>query len=293
MSNVAFIGLGVMGYPMAGHIARAGHRVCVYNRTTGKAEKWVEEFGGCCASTPARAAEDAEFIFTCVGNDDDLRAVILGENGAFQQAQSNAVFIDNTTASASVARELSAEAEKYNASFLDAPVSGGQSGAENGKLTVMIGGDAKAFKRARPVVECYAANIRLMGASGAGQLTKMVNQICIAGVIQGLAEGMHFARKLDLDVANVIDVISKGAARSWQMDNRWKTMDHGKYDFGFAVEWMRKDLGMILAEAGKMDIDLPLTSMVDEFYAEVEQMQNGAGRRWDTSSLLARLQEKT
>ncbi len=289
MAKVAFIGLGVMGYPMAGHLKnKGGHEVTVYNRTTAKAEKWSGEYGGSHALTPAKAAEGKDFVFACVGNDDDLRSVTTGENGAFQSMKTGAVFIDNTTASAEVARELAAEAEKSGFSFIDAPVSGGQAGAENGVLTVMCGGEQAAFDRAKPVIESYARMVGLMGPSGAGQLTKMVNQISIAGLLQGLSEGIHFAKKAGLDIEKVIGVISKGAAGSWQMENRYKTMNEGKYDFGFAVDWMRKDLGICLSEADNNGAKLPVTALVDQFYKEIQQL---GGNRWDTSSLLARLEQ--
>lgn len=289
MATVAFIGLGVMGYPMAGHLkTRGGHDVTVYNRSAAKAEKWAAEFGGKHAATPAEAARDKDFIFCCVGNDDDLRQVTIGENGAFSTMKKGAIFIDNTTASAEVARELAAEAEKRGFHFIDAPVSGGQAGAENGALTVMVGGEETVFERARPVIEAYARAVGLMGPVGAGQLTKMINQICIAGIVQGLAEGIHFGKKAGLDIEKVIGVISKGAAGSWQMENRYKTMNEGKYDFGFAVDWMRKDLGICLEEADRNGALLPVTALVDQFYKEVQKL---GGSRWDTSSLLARLEK--
>ena len=287
MANVAFIGLGVMGYPMAGHLAKRGnHSVTVFNRTGAKAEKWVSENGGKAASTPRAAAEGADFVFTCVGNDDDLRSVTTGPGGAFEGMKKGAIYIDNTTASAVVARELDAAAKARGFSSLDAPVSGGQAGAENGQLTVMVGGDPEAFERARPVINCYAKMVGLMGPAGSGQLTKMVNQLCIAGLVQGLAEGVHFAKKAGLDVEQVISVISKGAAQSWQMENRYKTMAAGKFDFGFAVDWMRKDLAITLQEARKNGAKLPVAALIDQFYSEVQAM---GGRRWDTSSLIARL----
>ena len=290
MSKVAFIGLGVMGYPMAGHIrTKGGHDVTVYNRTAGKANAWVSEFGGRAASTPKDASQDADFVFACVGNDDDLRSVTIGEQGAFRGLKAGAIFIDNTTASATVARELYAAAQALGAHFLDAPVSGGQAGAQNGALTVMTGGDAEPFAKAEPVIAHYAKAVKLIGPSGAGQLTKMVNQICIAGLVQGLAEGIHFAQAAGLDVAAVIDTISKGAAQSWQMENRWKTMSEGKFEFGFAVDWMRKDLSICLDEARKNGSRLPVSALVDQFYSEVQAM---GGRRWDTSSLIARLNKK-
>ncbi|MCB1475839.1 MAG: NAD(P)-dependent oxidoreductase [Rhodobiaceae bacterium] len=290
MAKVAFIGLGVMGYPMAGHLkTRGGHDVTVYNRTAAKAQKWADEFGGIAAPTPAAAADGAEFVFACVGNDEDLRSVTTGADGAFQAVSKGALFIDNTTASADVARELDAAARKAGFGFIDAPVSGGQAGAENGKLTVMCGGDPADFVRAEPVITCFAQRVGLMGPAGSGQLTKMVNQICIAGLVQGLSEGIHFAGKAGLDVEKVIGVISKGAAQSWQMDNRWQTMRDGKFDFGFAVDWMRKDLSICLDEARRNGATLPVAAVVDQFYGEVQKL---GGNRWDTSSLLARLNAK-
>jgi 3-hydroxyisobutyrate dehydrogenase-like beta-hydroxyacid dehydrogenase len=290
MAKVAFIGLGVMGYPMARHIAKkGGHELTVYNRTAAKAEKWVAEHGGRRADTPRAAAEGAEFVFSCVGNDDDLRSVTLGDTGLIAGMSAGSVYIDNTTASAVVARELAEAAEKRGVGFLDAPVSGGQAGAENGTLTVMVGGDQATFDKAKPVIDCYARMVGLMGETGAGQLTKMVNQICIAGLVQGLSEGIHFAKKAGLDVEKVIGVISKGAAQSWQMENRWKTMNEGKFDFGFAVEWMRKDMAISLAEARRNGAKLPAAALIDQFYGEVQAM---GGRRWDTSSLIARLQRE-
>jgi 3-hydroxyisobutyrate dehydrogenase len=287
MSKVAWIGLGVMGFPMAGHIrAKGGHDLTVYNRTAAKAEQWAAKFGGRTAPTPAEAANGADFVFACVGNDDDLRAVTIGEHGAFAALKPGAIFIDNTTASADVARELYAVAKAMGANFLDAPVSGGQAGAENGALTVMVGGDADAFTKAEPVIAHFARAVTLLGPAGSGQLTKMVNQICIAGMVQALAEGIHFAQKSGLDVAKVVETISKGAAQSWQMDNRWKTMSQGKFDFGFAVDWMRKDFGICLDEARRNGAKLPVTALVDQFYADVQAM---GGRRWDSSSLIARL----
>jgi 3-hydroxyisobutyrate dehydrogenase len=288
MAKVAFLGLGVMGYPMAAHLKnKGGHELTVYNRTAAKAGKWVAEHGGKSAPTPAEAAKDQDFVFACVGNEDDLRAVTLGDQGAFRSMKKGSVFIDNTTASAAIARELAAEAEKRGFGFLDAPVSGGQSGAENGVLTVMVGGDQETFERARPVIDAYARMVGLMGPAGAGQLTKMINQICIAGLVQGLAEGIHFGKKAGLDIEKVVEVISKGAAGSWQMENRHKTMNAGKYDYGFAVDWMRKDLGICLSEADRNGARLPVTALVDQFYKDVQEM---GGRRWDTSSLLARLE---
>jgi 3-hydroxyisobutyrate dehydrogenase len=287
MANVAFIGLGVMGYPMAGHLKKGGHEVTVYNRTTARAEAWAAEHGGTFKTTPREAAQGQDFVFCCVGNDHDLREVTLGENGAFHGMKPGAVFIDNTTASAEVARELAREADARGFSFLDAPVSGGQAGAENGALTVMVGGNADVFERARPVIDCYSKMVGLMGETGAGQLTKMVNQTCIAGLVQGLAEGIHFAKQAGLDVEKVISVISKGAAQSWQMDNRWQTMDRDEYDFGFAVNWMRKDLAIVLDEARRNGSRMPVTALVDQFYGDVQKMGGG---RYDTSSLLIRLQ---
>jgi 3-hydroxyisobutyrate dehydrogenase len=287
MSKVAWIGLGVMGFPMAGHIrAKGGHELTVYNRTRAKADEWVAKFGGKAAATPAEAASDAEFVFCCVGNDDDLRAVTIGQDGAFAGLRSGAIFIDNTTASADVARELFAAAKAKGAGFLDAPVSGGQAGAENGALTVMVGGEPADFAKAEPVMAHYSKATKLLGPAGSGQLTKMVNQLCIAGLVQGLAEAIHVAQKSGLDVPAVIDTISKGAAQSWQMDNRWETMNAGKFDFGFAVDWMRKDLSICLAEARRNGAHLPVAALVDQFYSEVQKM---GGKRWDTSSLIARL----
>jgi 3-hydroxyisobutyrate dehydrogenase len=288
MASVAFIGLGVMGYPMAAHLkSRGGHEVTVYNRTTARAEAWVREHGGNHRLSPAEAADGADFVFTCVGNDDDLRSVTIGENGVVGAMKKGAILVDNTTASAEVARELEAALDARGAGFIDAPVSGGQAGAENGVLTVMCGGREDVFAKAKPVIEAYARMVGLMGPAGSGQLTKMVNQICIAGLVQGLSEGVHFARKAGLDIEAVIDVISKGAAGSWQMENRHKTMNAGKYDFGFAVDWMRKDLAICLEEADRNGASLPVTALVDQFYKDVQQM---GGNRWDTSSLLARLE---
>jgi 3-hydroxyisobutyrate dehydrogenase-like beta-hydroxyacid dehydrogenase len=290
MAKVAFLGLGVMGFPMAGHLkVKGGHEVTVYNRTTAKAAAWVAKFGGAAAATPRAAAENADFVFSCVGNDDDLRSVTTGPDGAFHAMQNGAIFIDNTTASADVARELASAAAARGLGFIDAPVSGGQAGAENGVLTVMCGGSEADFAKARPVIESFARMVGLMGPAGAGQLTKMVNQICIAGLVQGLAEGIHFAKRAGLDVENVIDVLSKGAAGSWQMENRHKTMNAGKFDFGFAVDWMRKDLGIVLNEADTNGARLPVTALVDQFYKDVQAM---GGNRWDTSSLIARLEPK-
>jgi 3-hydroxyisobutyrate dehydrogenase len=288
MVKLAFLGLGVMGYPMARHLKAKGHEVTVYNRTQAKAHKWVGEHGGHAAPTPRAAAEGQDIVFACVGNDDDLRTVTIGDNGAFTAMGKGSVFVDHTTASATVARELADAAAKADFAFLDAPVSGGQAGAENGQLTVMVGGDQAAFDRAAPVIQSYAKACRLLGPTGSGQLAKMMNQICIAGVVQGLAEAIHFGKSAGMDVEAVIDVISKGAAQSWQMENRHKTMLAGKYDFGFAVDWMRKDLGIVLDEARHNHARLPLTALVDQFYAEVQAL---GGNRWDTSSLLARLEK--
>jgi 3-hydroxyisobutyrate dehydrogenase len=288
MAKVAFLGLGVMGYPMAGHLKnKGGHEVTVYNRTFAKAEQWVAQHGGRAARTPKEAAEGQDFIFACVGNDDDLRAVMTGPDGAFHGAKSGAIVVDNTTASAEVARELHVAAQKKGFGFIDAPVSGGQAGAENGVLTVMCGGDAEPYAKAEPVIMGFARACRLLGPSGAGQLTKMMNQICIAGLVQGLSEAIHFGKRAGLDIEAVLDVISKGAAGSWQMENRGKTMNAGKFDFGFAVDWMRKDLGIVLDEARKNGAHLPVTALVDQFYSEVQKM---GGKRWDTSSLIARLE---
>lgn len=287
MVKAAFLGLGVMGYPMARHLAAKGHDVTVYNRTAAKAEKWVSEHGGRLARTPVEAAEGQDVVFACVGNDNDLREVTLGELGAFKGMKPGAIFVDHTTASAGIARELHAAATAAGFGFLDAPVSGGQAGAENGQLTVMVGGDQVTFDAAQPVIMSFAKAARLLGEPGAGQLAKMMNQICIAGVVQGLAEAIHFGKQSGMDIEAVIDVISKGAAQSWQMENRYKTMNAGKFDFGFAVDWMRKDLGIVLDEARSNGAKLPLTALVDQFYAEVQAM---GGKRWDTSSLLARLE---
>lgn len=286
MARCAFIGLGVMGYPMAGHLRAAGHDVTVYNRTGAKAEAWVQEHGGQSAPTPAQAAQDAEFVFCCVGNDADLRSVTTGPQGAFGTMSPDAIFVDHTTASADVARELAAAAGEAGFHFIDAPVSGGQAGAENGVLTVMCGGEEPAYKRAEPIIAAFAKSCRLMGEVGAGQITKMVNQICIAGLVQALSEGINFAQKAGLDGHAVVDVISKGAAGSWQMENRGGTMLDGTFDFGFAVDWMRKDLGIVLDEARNIGASVPVTATVDQFYQDV---QNMGGGRWDTSSLIARL----
>jgi 3-hydroxyisobutyrate dehydrogenase len=286
MANVAFLGLGVMGFPMAGWLSRAGHRVTVFNRTRAKAEAWTQTCTGRIADTPAAASADAEIVFSCVGDDPDLRAVALGPNGALQAMRRGALYVDHTTASASLAREIAAAGKKLGVECLDAPVSGGQAGAEQGRLTVMVGGEPQAFAIAEPVIRAYSHNVRLLGPAGSGQLTKMVNQIAIAGVVQGLAEALNFARKAGLDVAIVVDTISKGAAQSWQMENRWKTMTEGRFDFGFAVEWMRKDLRICLQEARDNGAELPVAALVDQFYADVIGM---GGKRWDTSSLIARL----
>ncbi|MCH8536830.1 MAG: NAD(P)-dependent oxidoreductase [Alkalimonas sp.] len=284
--SVAFIGLGVMGYPMAGFLQQHGHQTKVYNRTTAKAKQWQAQYGGQYGITPAKAAADAELVFLCVGNDDDVRSVVYGDDGVLASMAPGSVLIDHTTASAELARELAAACQQQGVGFLDAPVSGGQAGAENGVLTIMVGGEADAFAKAEPVMQAYARCCKLLGPAGAGQLAKMVNQICIAGVVQGLAEGLHFAQNAGLDAAAVVEVISQGAAQSWQMQNRYQTMLKGEYDFGFAVDWMRKDLGIALNEARKNGSHLPLTALVDQFYSEVQQM---GGNRWDTSSLLARL----
>ncbi|NPU15279.1 MULTISPECIES: NAD(P)-dependent oxidoreductase [Bradyrhizobium] len=289
MAKVAFIGLGVMGFPMAGHLVKkGGHEVTVYNRTAAKAKEWADKFGGKTAATPKQAAEGQDFVMCCVGNDNDLRSVTIGPDGAFAGMTKGATFVDHTTASAEVARELDAAATKSGFKFIDAPVSGGQAGAENGVLTVMCGGTQDAFAGAEPVIAAYARMCKLLGPAGSGQLTKMVNQICIAGLVQGLAEGIHFAKKSGLDVPAVIDTISKGAAQSWQMENRYKAMNEGKYDFGFAVEWMRKDLSICISEARRNGAHLPVTALVDQFYSEVEKL---GGKRWDTCSLLARLEK--
>jgi 3-hydroxyisobutyrate dehydrogenase len=288
MAKVAFVGLGVMGYPMAGHLkVKGGHEVTVYNRTAAKAAKWVAQYGGKSAPTPKLAAAGQDFVMACVGNDNDLREVMLGEDGVFAGVRQGAVVVDHTTASAQIARELHADAKRRGFEFVDAPVSGGQAGAENGVLTVMCGGDPGPFAQAETVIAAYARACTLLGASGSGQLAKMVNQICIAGVVQGLAEGLHFALRAGLDVEKLIATISKGAAQSWQMENRYKTMVAGKFDFGFAVDWMRKDLDICLAEARRNGSRLPATALVDQFYAQVQAM---GGRRWDTSSLIALLQ---
>ncbi|MEZ5560963.1 MAG: NAD(P)-dependent oxidoreductase [Pseudomonadales bacterium] len=283
---VAFVGLGVMGYPMAGHLAAAGHPVRVYNRTAAKAAGWCQAHAGAAAATPREAATGARIVFVCVGNDDDVRSVVYGDDGVLAGLGEGAVLVDHTTASAELARELSEAAAGRGCGFLDAPVSGGQAGAENGALTVMVGGDPAVFERVRPVIDCYARSVKLMGGPGAGQLTKMVNQICIAGVLQGLAEGLHFAEQAGLDIESVVDVISKGAAQSWQMENRHATMARREFEFGFAVDWMRKDLDIALRTGRALHARLPLTALVDQFYADV---QSYGGGRWDTSSLIERL----
>ncbi|WP_020413445.1 NAD(P)-dependent oxidoreductase [Microbulbifer sp. SSSA007] len=286
MATVAFIGLGVMGYPMAGYLSKAGHHVRVYNRTANRAKKWLEEYKGESFPSPAEAAKGAEVVFACVGNDNDLRQVVVGEQGAFSTMEKGSLFVDHTTASADVARELAAIGSDKGICFLDAPVSGGQAGAENGALTVMVGGDKADFQRVNPLIETFARAVTLLGPVGSGQLCKMVNQICIAGVVQGLAEGLHFAKASGLDAEQVVDVISKGAAQSWQMENRSQTMLAGEYDHGFAVDWMRKDLAIVLQEAQRNGALLPVTALVDQFYSEVQAI---GGARWDTSSLFARL----
>ena len=286
--KVAFIGLGVMGYPMAGYLQKAGYAVTVYNRTTAKAEKWAGEYQGAFAATPREAAEGAEIVFACVGNDDDLRSVVLGENGAFAGMSDNTLFVDRTTASAEVARELAGVAAAKNIGFVDAPVSGGQAGAENGALTVMCGGSDEDFEAAAVAIDAYSQACKLMGGVGSGQLAKMVNQICIAGVVQGLAEGINFAQKAGLDAEKVIEVISKGAAQSWQMENRYKSMINNEFDFGFAVDWMRKDLGICLNTANEIGASLPNTALVDQYYGDVQAM---GGNRMDTSSLIMRLRK--
>lgn len=286
--RVAFAGLGVMGYPMAGYLSKAGHEVTVYNRTAAKAERWCQEFSGVSAESPGAAAASAEIAFCCVGNDDDVRAVLLGDNGVLGSIGANCVIVDHTTASAEVAREVAVAAAEKEVAFLDAPLSGGQVGAENGQLTIMVGGDEPIFKRVEPIMDCYAKAITLIGPVGAGQLAKMVNQICIAGLVQGLSEGLHFAKRSNLDVPKVMQAISKGAAQSWQMENRWETMAENEFEFGFAVEWMRKDLGIALDEAKRNGATLDMTKVVDQYYADVQKM---GGSRWDTSSLIARLEK--
>ena len=285
--RISFLGLGVMGYPMAGYLAKAGHDVCVYNRTTEKAERWLSENDGRKAATPAEAAANAEIVFTCVGNDDDVRAVILDDPGVLSAIPADSIIVDHTTASASIAREIHKRARAKNVGFLDAPLSGGQAGAESGQLTIMAGGDPDQYERVLPVMDCYAKACTLVGPAGSGQLAKMVNQICIAGVVQGLSEAIHFAKRAELDVSKVIGAISKGAAQSWQMENRWETMVDDQFEFGFAVEWMRKDLKIALEEASRNGANLAMTELVDGYYAEVEKL---GGRRWDTSSLIKRLE---
>ena len=286
--NVAFIGLGVMGYPMAGYISKGGHNVTVFNRTKSKAEKWVNEYSGKLAETPAEAAKSAEYVFTCVGNDNDLREVTFGDNGVFKTINKGAIYIDNTTASATIAREIYDHAKKNEFGALDAPVSGGQAGAENGALTVMIGGDQNDFDKAKDKINCYSKKMKLLGNAGSGQLAKMVNQICIAGLVQGLSEGINFGMKAGLNMEDVIEVISKGAAQSWQMENRYKTMIDDKFDFGFAVDWMRKDLKIAMDEAKNNGSLLPVTELVDKYYAEAQEL---GGKRWDTSSLIKRFRK--
>jgi len=286
--RLAFAGLGVMGYPMAGYLAKAGHDVTVFNRTNVKAQQWVQEFGGASADSPKEAASGAEIVFCCVGNDDDVRSVILGDRGLLAGLAANSVIVDHTTASAEVAREVARSAASKSVGFIDAPLSGGQAGAENGQLTIMVGGDSETFQRVEPVMDCYAKAITLIGDVGSGQLAKMVNQICIAGLVQGLAEGLHFAKRAELDVPKVMQAISKGAAQSWQMENRWETMIADEFEFGFAVEWMRKDLGIAIDEATRNGAMLEMTKMIDKYYADVQEL---GGNRWDTSSLIARLEK--
>ena len=286
--KVSFIGLGTMGYPMAGYISKAGHNVTVFNRTKSKAEKWLKTYSGKMSETPAEAAKDSDFVFTCVGNDNDLKEVTFGKNGIFKSIKKESVYIDNTTASASIAREIYYYAKKNGFGFLDAPVSGGQAGAENGALTVMIGGDQKDYDKASPVINCYSKKMKLLGKAGSGQLSKMVNQICIAGLVQGLSEGINFGIKAGLNMEEVIEVISKGAAQSWQMENRYKTMIDNNFDFGFAVDWMRKDLKIAMEEARKNNSLLPITEIIDTYYEDVQIM---GGNRWDTSSLIKRLRK--
>ena len=287
--KVSFIGLGVMGYPMAGYISKAGHNVTVYNRTKSKAEKWIKQYKGNIANTPEEAAKDSDFVFTCVGNDDDLKEVAIGKKGIFNTIKKGAIYIDNTTASATVARELHKNAKAHGFGFLDAPVSGGQAGAENGALTVMVGGDQKDFDKAKDVISCYSKKVKLLGSSGSGQLAKMVNQICVASVCQGLSESINFGLNAGLKMEDVIEVISKGAAQSWQMENRYKTMIDDKFDFGFAVDWMRKDLKIALDESNKNKSPLPVTKIIDGYFEEIQKM---GGNRWDTSSLIRRFRKK-
>ena len=287
--KVAFIGLGVMGYPMAGYISKAGHNVTVFNRTKSKAEKWIDEYKGKMAETPAEAAKDAEYIFTCVGNDNDLREVSMGKNGLYNTAKKGSVYIDNSTVSAEICRELYKAAKDKDFDFLDAPISGGQPGAESGKLTVMVGGDEKIFSKAKPIIDCYSQKVNLIGPSGSGQLTKMMNQMCIAGAVQGLSEAINFGINAGLDMDKVMDTISKGAAQSWQMENRYRSMTDNKFDFGFAVDWMRKDLAIVIEEAKRNGSPIPVTEIVDGYYAKVQEM---GGNRWDNSSLIALLKKK-
>ncbi len=287
--NVAFIGLGVMGYPMAGYISKAGHNVTVFNRTKSKAEKWINEYKGKMAETPAEAAKDSEYIFTCVGNDNDLREVSMGKNGLYNTAKKGSVYIDNSTVSAEICRELYKAAKDKDFDFLDAPISGGQPGAESGKLTVMVGGDEKIFSKAKPIIDCYSQKVNLIGPSGSGQLTKMMNQMCIAGAVQGLSEAINFGINAGLDMDKVMDTISKGAAQSWQMENRYRSMTDNKFDFGFAVDWMRKDLAIVIEEAKRNGSPIPVTEIVDGYYAKVQEM---GGNRWDNSSLIALLKKK-
>ena len=287
--KISFIGLGVMGYPMAGYISKAGHNVTVYNRTLSKAEKWIKEYKGKIAETPEEAAKDSDYVFTCVGNDNDLKEVAIGKNGIFNSIKKGSIYIDNTTASAKVARELHKNAKAHGFGFLDAPVSGGQAGAEKGALTVMVGGDKEDYDKAKNIISCYSKKVQLLGPSGSGQLAKMVNQICIGGLVQSLSEAINFGINAGLKMENVIEVISKGAAQSWQMENRYKTMIDDKFDFGFAVDWMRKDLKIAMEEAKKNNSPLPITKIVDEYYAEIQKM---GGNRWDTSSLIRRFRKK-
>ena len=288
MSKVSFVGLGVMGYPMAGYISKAGHDVTVYNRTKAKAEKWVKEFKGKTADTPKDASKNCDFVFTCVGNDNDLEEVTIGKQGIYNSIKKGAIHIDNTTASANIARKLYASSKAHGWGFLDAPISGGQAGAEGGTLTVMVGGDKQDYEKALPIIDCYSKKVKLMGPAGNGQLTKMVNQICIAGVVQGLSEAINFGMNAGLNMVDVIEVISKGAAQSWQMENRHKTMIEDKFDYGFAVDWMRKDLKIAMDEAKKNNSPLPITKIIDEYYAEVQKI---GGNRWDTSSLIKRFRK--
>ena len=287
--KVAFIGLGVMGYPMAGYISKAGHNVTVFNRTISKADKWISEYKGKMVETPAEAAKDAEYIFTCVGNDNDLREVSMGENGLYNTAKKGSIYIDNSTVSAEICRELYKAAKDKGFDFLDAPISGGQPGAESGKLTVMVGGDEKIFSKAKPIIDCYSQKVNLIGPSGSGQLTKMMNQMCIAGAVQGLSEAINFGINAGLDMDKVMDTISKGAAQSWQMENRYRSMTDNKFDFGFAVDWMRKDLAIVIEEAKRNGSPIPVTEIVDGYYAKVQEM---GGNRWDNSSLIALLKKK-